>query len=157
MVLAIIALFADVRVACLQENRSPRPDRRSEATRAAATPGVRSGRRRAVGRRHRSGPGAQRRIGEPEGLAGVHRREGPWLVAHAVIEYVSSVRLTNLGGRDRPANTIEEVWYDARGGLWRDVVRSTDGSGAIGRAPAPSRRRRCRAAQSRLSATYVRS
>src|SRR5436309_2047478 len=44
-------------------------------------------------------------------------------VAHAVIDYVSSVRLTSLKGVDRPAKTGEEVWYDARGGLWRDVVR----------------------------------
>jgi hypothetical protein len=44
-------------------------------------------------------------------------------VDHALIQYSSSVRITSLGGRDRPANTIEEVWYDARGGLWRDIVR----------------------------------
>jgi hypothetical protein len=44
-------------------------------------------------------------------------------LAHAVIVYVSSVPLTSLAGGDRLANTTEEVWYDARGGLWRDVVR----------------------------------
>ena len=44
-------------------------------------------------------------------------------VAHAVIQYSLGVRITSLVGRDRMAETTEEVWYDARGGLWRDVVR----------------------------------
>jgi hypothetical protein len=56
----------------------------------------------------------------PPGFAALKAR-GP--VAHALIEYVSTVRLTSLSGQERPASTTEEVWYDARGGLWRDVVR----------------------------------
>ena len=56
----------------------------------------------------------------PPGFTAVKAR-GP--VAHAVIEYVSSVRLTSLSGHERAADTTEEVWYDARGGLWRAVVR----------------------------------
>src|SRR5689334_11459676 len=56
----------------------------------------------------------------PPGFTAVKAR-GP--VAHAVIEYVSSVRLTSLSGHERAADTTEEVWYDAQGGLWRAVVR----------------------------------
>src|ERR1044072_3494076 len=47
----------------------------------------------------------------PPGFTAVKAR-GP--VAHAVIEYVSSVRLTSLSGHERAADTTEEGWYDAR-------------------------------------------
>lgn len=51
------------------------------------------------------------------------KARGP--VAHIVIQTKTSpgVRITSLSGQDRPANTVEEVWYDARGGLWRDELR----------------------------------
>src|ERR1043166_716017 len=64
--------------------------------------------------------GAAPPLPAPPGFTAVKAR-GP--VAHAVIEYVSSVRLTSLSGHERAADTTEEVWYDARGGLWRAVVR----------------------------------
>jgi hypothetical protein len=44
-------------------------------------------------------------------------------VAHALIESSTNVRITNLTGQDRPAKMAQEIWYDARGGLWRAVVR----------------------------------
>jgi hypothetical protein len=64
--------------------------------------------------------GSGRAVPVPPGFTVIKAR-GP--VAHAVIESVSSVRLTSLEGRERPASTTEEVWYDARGGLWHDIVR----------------------------------
>jgi hypothetical protein len=71
-------------------------------------------------------------------------------VAHAVIEQVASVRLTSLAGHERPANTTEEVWYDARGGLWRDLVQ-VDGrvrSDRAGTCPKSSQALPCESAQS---------
>src|ERR1044072_2159814 len=47
----------------------------------------------------------------PPGFTAVKAR-GP--VAHAGLEYVSSVRLTSLSGHERAADTTEEGWYDAR-------------------------------------------
>lgn len=64
--------------------------------------------------------GSDPTVPAPPGFTALKAR-GP--VAHALIESVSSVRLTSLSGQDRLANTTEEVWYDARGGLWRVVVR----------------------------------
>jgi hypothetical protein len=123
-VLAIIALFTDVRDARPQEDRSPRADRGSEATRAAATPGVRSGSPRAVGWRHRSGPGTDKRIGEPEGPAGVHRREGPG-PRRPRTDPVQLERPDHEPGRTRPPGEHD------RGGLvrraWRAVARHRAG------------------------------
>jgi hypothetical protein len=64
--------------------------------------------------------GSATRVDAPPGFT-VVKAKGQ--VAHTVIEYSSVVRITSLSGRDRPAKMTEEVWYDARGGLWRDVVR----------------------------------
>jgi hypothetical protein len=64
--------------------------------------------------------GSATRVDAPPGFT-VVKAKGQ--VAHAVIEYGSMARITSLSGRDRPAKLTEEVWYDARGGLWRDVVR----------------------------------
>ena len=65
--------------------------------------------------------GSANRVDAPPGFT-VVRAKGP--VAHAVIEYSRSVRITSMSGSDRPAKMTEEVWYDARGGLWRDVIRA---------------------------------
>jgi hypothetical protein len=64
--------------------------------------------------------GSATRAAVPPGFAVVKARGR---VAHAVIQFGSGVRITRLTGQDRPVKTIEEVWYDARGGLWRDVLR----------------------------------
>jgi hypothetical protein len=64
--------------------------------------------------------GSATRVDAPPGFT-VVKAKGQ--VAHAVIEYGSMARITSLSGRDRPAKLTEEVWYDARRGLWRDVVR----------------------------------
>jgi hypothetical protein len=123
MVLAIIALFADVRDARLQEDRSPRAHRGSEATRgsdawrfAAAVFALSAGGIAA-------GPALTGESANPRAPPGFAVVKARGRVAHAVIQYSSSVRLTSLARQDRPTKTIEEVWYDARGGLWRDVVR----------------------------------
>src|ERR1043166_5126232 len=55
--------------------------------------------------------GAAPPLPAPPGFTAVKAR-GP--VAHAVIEYVSSVRLTSLSGHERAADTTEEVWVDGR-------------------------------------------
>ena len=64
------------------------------------------------------GPSAE----APPGFTIVKPR-GP--VAHAVLQYgTSSWRTTEVAtGVDRPARTVEEVWYDRESGLWRDVFR----------------------------------
>jgi hypothetical protein len=64
--------------------------------------------------------GSASRVDAPPGFT-VVKAKGQ--VAHAVIEYGRSVRITSLSGSDRPAKMTEEFWYDARGGLWRDVIR----------------------------------
>jgi hypothetical protein len=78
----------------------------------------------------------------PPGFVAVKARGA---VAHAVIEYASTVRITSLTGQDRPGNTTEEIWYDARGGLWRDVVH-VDGrlrSDQAARCPVSQRKQPC--------------
>jgi len=51
------------------------------------------------------------------------KAHGP--VAHAVVAYQSSNwRSTDIStGLDRPARVTEEVWYERKTGLWRDVFR----------------------------------
>jgi hypothetical protein len=121
--LAIIALFADVVIPA-----SRRIDLHAlieEAKRrAAATPGVSqrpSSRCRPAA--SAAGPALTGESANPRAPPGFAVVKARGRVAHAVIQYSSSVRLTSLARQDRPTKTIEEVWYDARGGLWRDVVR----------------------------------
>ena len=49
--------------------------------------------------------------------------QGP--VAHAVLRYDTGARRSTdvATGQDRPAKTAEEIWYDRKSGLWRDVLR----------------------------------
>lgn len=51
------------------------------------------------------------------------KAQGP--VAHAVLRYDTGAwRSTDVAtGLDRPAKTAEEIWYDRKSGLWRDVFR----------------------------------
>lgn len=64
--------------------------------------------------------GSTTRVDAPPGFI-VVKAKGQ--VARAVIQYTRSVRITSLSGSERPAKMTEEVWYDERGGLWRDVIR----------------------------------
>jgi hypothetical protein len=80
----------------------------------------------------------------PPGFTIVKPR-GP--VAHAVLHYDTSTwRTTDVGtGQDRPARTVEEIWYDRKSGLWRDLFR-IDGrvkSDLSGRCRASSERLPC--------------
>jgi hypothetical protein len=64
--------------------------------------------------------GSATRVDAPPGFT-VVKAKGE--VTHAVIEHSRSVRITSLSGSDRPVMLTEEFWYDARGGLWRHVIR----------------------------------
>jgi hypothetical protein len=65
-----------------------------------------------------SGPGSK----APPGFT-IVKAQGP--VAHAVLSYdTGALRSTDVAtGLDRPAKTAEEIWYDRKSGLWRDVFR----------------------------------
>ena len=68
----------------------------------------------------------------------VAKARGP--VAHAVIRYRGNMWIADLTGLEHPAKVTEEVWYDTRGGLWRDVARvdgriRTDRSGVCAVSP----------------------
>jgi hypothetical protein len=64
--------------------------------------------------------GSDSPVPAPPGFTAV-KATGP--VAHALIESTTNVRITSTTGQDRPVKMAQEVWYDARGGLWRVVVR----------------------------------
>jgi hypothetical protein len=51
----------------------------------------------------------------------VVKAKGP--VTHAVVHEGAWTSTSLATGRDRPARLTEEVWYDQRSGLWRDVFR----------------------------------
>jgi hypothetical protein len=53
------------------------------------------------------------------------KAQGP--VTHAMLDwgsYGGTWRITDVaGGQDRPAKVTEDIWYDPRSGLWRDLLR----------------------------------
>src|SRR4030095_15988573 len=82
-----------------------------------------------------SGPGSK----APPGFT-IVKAQGP--VAHAVLSYdTGALRSTDIGpGLDRTAQAAEEIWYDRKSGLWRDVFRIDVKSELSGRCtPSPER------------------